>query len=643
MSFILEIGWDSHQHHIADYLRTFFAAQGVAANVGEASGMITVETDEGDAKLEAALHALNTTMPYSVFMRSVSHRIDPAPFVQRDAGSEPLPPLNLGLCRNCSAEIFDPSSRRYYYPFTSCRHCGPQYAFFERYPYERANTSWSFVQPCEACREELETYPFRRGYAQISCHNCSIALEMVHGGKSRYANDAASSKQLFEIAAKAISEGKSVVMKTTFGYRRFFLPSEGNVTHASILLHCNPKEMMDDLALTRQEIEALFAIERPLLKVATQSERLKALFGNVARCKVPDEGFTLLLAKELEALHLDYVAFESCDESAAGAYRVSFDLPISAQEEMTLFVGGEQRFIRSGERVAFPAKLVAPGDTLSVGCNLIALKNGAFHWVDRPERFEGTTTGKMNLMEGCEPPTEHSNTHRFTPAQGTMMGAMRTLGIGDRAVGVFFEGETVHFLHANGGHVTTVVPSRSFKPVGLIERLAALREGSDRLVANLRNNRPDLYAVLERIEREPFGLFEAAAALIGLDGSGFDAIDDTALQFMGKGGTQVDTTLGDTRFHPDVFLSSIISYRMAGVEPVMLAYSIFESLGDYFVDILSQLQAKSKAEHVILCGRDIAQSSLYSRIVQKMKVPPPLLVRGMPLGSESAVVGGIYL
>ena len=643
MSFILEIGFTSHQRYIAEYLETFFQSQQVEANVSRIGTTVIVEADEKESGLEPALQRLNEEMPYSLFMTSVSHRFSETAFQKFEpVPSQPLP-LNLGLCHRCKAEMLDPSSRRYYYPFTGCRHCGGQYAFFEHYPYERANTAWRFVQPCPECAAEFESNPFRRDYALISCHSCSVALEMVNGGKSRYANDAAGCKQLFEMAAKAIVDGKSVVMKTTFGYRRFYRAAEANITEASILLHINSRTMMQDLSLTKQEIESLFSMEKPLLKVAVQCEKCKVLFGDVTRCKVPDEAFTVLLCEELAALQLDYIAYEVCDETAEGDYRVGFDLPLNVQSEMELFIGGDTRCVKQGERVSFPAEIATPVDTLSVTDGLVAVNSGRNHLIDRMEHFEGASAGKMNLLEGSRCEIEHSNTHAFSASHGALMSTLASYKFTGSAVGVFFEGETIEFIYFNGSHVTTVVPSVAFEPERLKEKLETLREGSERLMANLEAKRPELYAVLETVEAERYSLFETVASVIGVSKQGFEGVDDAALKFMGKGGTQIDMTLGDNRFNPYALIGSLVSYKMADVEPVMLSYSLFESLGDYFVDILTQLQTKSKAERVVVCGANIAQSSLYSRIVQKMKAQPPLLNRSFPIGADGVVVGGIYI
>jgi hydrogenase maturation protein HypF len=643
VAFILEIGFDSHQHYIGDYLGSFFEAHDVEANVSRIGRSLLVEADENDPRLEAALHALNEQMPYSFFMTSVSHRFSESAFHHFRKVPVTALPLNLGLCNRCREEMLDPSSRRYYYPFASCRHCGPQYAFFEGYPYERAQTSWRSVQPCPECEQEAGTNPFRRDYAQISCHGCGVVLEMTYGGKRHCANDAASCKQLFETAAGAISGGQRVVMKTTFGYRKFSPATPEHITDASRLLHINNRTLTEDLSLTRQEIEALYSLEKPLLKAAVQCESLRALFGNTVCCKIPDEGFTFLLGRELEHLHIDHVVYEECGENAEGECRVTFDLPMTTQSDLQLFIGADSRFVKEGERVSFPAEIATPVDTLSVTESLIAVNSGRNHLIDRMEHFEEATAAKMNLLEGCDSTIEHSNIHRFSAAQGALMGALASHKLKCSAVGVYFEGDEISFLHCNGRRVTTVVPPVPFEPAQLIESLTTLREGSERLMANVAQKRPELYAVLKRIEAEEMGLFDALAALIGLEGGGFEALDSEALKFAGQGGTQVDARFNDSRFHPYAFLASVISYIMADVPSVMLSYSVFESLGDYFVEILTQLQSRTQAEQLVLCGAQVAQASLYSRIEQKTRGQKPLLNRSFPIGRTGAVVGGIYL
>lgn len=73
------------------------------------------------------------------------------------ADSLPVIPPNRAPCRACLAEMRDPASRRYGYPFRSCPDCGPGYSALIRNPFVRANTFMAAFPPCRACREESAT------------------------------------------------------------------------------------------------------------------------------------------------------------------------------------------------------------------------------------------------------------------------------------------------------------------------------------------------------------------------------------------------------------------------------------------------------------------------------------------------------
>ncbi|MBO5681999.1 MAG: acylphosphatase [Lentisphaeria bacterium] len=47
------------------------------------------------------------------------------------------------FCPDCLAEIMDPASPRYAYPFSFCAKCGPQYSMLMRAPGVRKNTTYA--------------------------------------------------------------------------------------------------------------------------------------------------------------------------------------------------------------------------------------------------------------------------------------------------------------------------------------------------------------------------------------------------------------------------------------------------------------------------------------------------------------------
>jgi hydrogenase maturation protein HypF len=87
-------------------------------------------------------------------------------------GSTEITP-DAATCPECLADIFDPVSRWYRYPFTNCTHCGPRLSIIQQIPYDRHHTSMAAFIPCSACQQEYDDVTNRRFHAQpIACPTC---------------------------------------------------------------------------------------------------------------------------------------------------------------------------------------------------------------------------------------------------------------------------------------------------------------------------------------------------------------------------------------------------------------------------------------------------------------------------------------
>ncbi len=85
---------------------------------------------------------------------------------EHQAGQYQLISPDVATCPDCLRELFDPTDRRYRYPFINCTNCGPRFTIIDALPYDRPNTTMRVFPLCDTCRAEYDDPTNRRFHAQ---------------------------------------------------------------------------------------------------------------------------------------------------------------------------------------------------------------------------------------------------------------------------------------------------------------------------------------------------------------------------------------------------------------------------------------------------------------------------------------------
>jgi hydrogenase maturation protein HypF len=138
--------------------------------------------------------------------------------VQSSAGAKPrlALPVDLAMCGSCLADIRDPQSRRYRYPFTTCSSCGPRHSVIADMPYDRARTTMCSFAMCPDCAREYHDPRDRRFHAEtIACPACGPRLRLIDAATRMVACD----DSALRVAARAVCGGQIVALKGIGGFQ----------------------------------------------------------------------------------------------------------------------------------------------------------------------------------------------------------------------------------------------------------------------------------------------------------------------------------------------------------------------------------------------------------------------------------------
>ncbi len=194
---------------------------------------------------------------------------------------------DAATCGSCVAETFDPSARRFRYPFTVCSHCGPRLSIIQKVPYDRATTTMASFRLCDACEVEYRDPANRRFHAEATaCQLCGPRAILIRFDGRALPFEQHSMLDDIDAAMDRIQQGEIVAIKSLGGYQ---LACDATNRETIVLLRERKRRVTKPFALMARDIDvvrrfttvsdeeaaALSSREAPIVLLAANgSERL---------------------------------------------------------------------------------------------------------------------------------------------------------------------------------------------------------------------------------------------------------------------------------------------------------------------------------------------------------------------------------
>ena len=217
---------------------------------------------------------------------------------------------DISPCQDCISDLFNPQSRFYRYPFTSCCFCGPRYSIMLQQPYDRIRTSMNKFNACSVCLNEYSSPENRRFHSQIiACPNCGPQLSLLDSTGDVLLTETQALSKTVEL----LGQGKIIAIKGVAGFQLLADATNSDVVERLRLRKHRPEKpfalMVADINSAKAlcdinciEAQALQSYESPivLLKRLAKSNVVNTVApnNNVLGLMLPASSLHHLIARD---------------------------------------------------------------------------------------------------------------------------------------------------------------------------------------------------------------------------------------------------------------------------------------------------------------------------------------------------------
>lgn len=390
-----------------------------------------------------------------------------------------------------------------------------------------------------------------------------------------------------------IKSGGVSRFETHNGLKDLFLPStklreefESKGYEVKLLI-TNINNISNLVDISQKDLQLLCSIERPLVKLKFKLlQNAKGEFSNTRfiYAKIADDKETLLFSQALKEKGIDYLLYVNDDVYQDG-------LKVTYSED--------QNIIIHGEKGLFP-------------------------------KYDYDLKRRVNSSEDYF--DEYGSVFKATLAQFNKR-LVPTIG----AYFSYTSDESAIKINSaeHGEKDIVLVPNVVNDIEKCFDDIRSIDENTSRLIDNYKKSFPK-YFEKEFVDTDADG-FEAILNMLSycLGMKDYKQFEDTALMFGGKSGLQIDMKVmqidGKNYLDYRRIIQSTMSYKVAGVEDTLLAYSFYESLCDFIADNVTEIQSDFNAKDIILCGDMFANSILLSKLKKKLNTITALIPKEYPL------------